>query len=274
MGTGVLSEPEIFGDEPASSAFTLGDGVGFVVVEPMAGREGPCEDVAALLPLGGSCGLLIIADGAGGHVGGAQAARDAVAALIETVCAHVGDDGGDAELVRDGIMRGFDAANEAVSAPGAGSATTLVVVEARPGTARTYHAGDSVALAVGQRGKMRLQTMAHSPVGYAVEAGLLDELEAMYHDSRHEVSNLLGYPEMRIEVGPVVALKARDTLIVGSDGLFDNLHVSEIVNIVRTGALDKAASELRELTRKRMAGEDEAEPGKPDDLSFILFRAA
>ncbi|MEN8164347.1 MAG: ATP-binding protein, partial [Acidobacteriota bacterium] len=40
---------------------------------------------------------------------------------------------------------------------------------------RPYHVGDSQAVVCGQRGKLKLQTMAHAPVAYAVEAGVLDE---------------------------------------------------------------------------------------------------
>ena len=79
-------------------------------------------------------------------------------------------------------------------------------MEISNGSVRPYHVGDSVILLVGQRGKIKLQTVSHSPVGYAVEAGVLDEVEAMHHQDRHVVSNFIGSPEMRIEVGAPLRL--------------------------------------------------------------------
>ena len=59
-----------------------------------------------------------------------------------------------------------------------------------------------------------MRTVAHSPVGYAEEAGLLDREEAIHHAHRHLVSNMLGMPEMHIEVGPPLTLDARDTIVL------------------------------------------------------------
>jgi serine/threonine protein phosphatase PrpC len=127
-------------------------------------------------------------------------------------------------------------------------------------------------LLVGQRGKVKLQTISHSPVGYAVEAGYLDAEEAMLHEDRHYVTNTLGSPDMRIEIGTPVAMAARDTLLLASDGLFDNLYVGEIVDLVRKGPLVDAAARLLATCRGRMAAVQEGRPSKSDDLTFVLYR--
>ena len=59
--------------------------------------------------------------------------------------------------------------------------------------ARSYQIGDSEAMIVGQRGLIKLQTLPHSPTGFAVEAGFLDEREALHHAERHLVSNFLAF---------------------------------------------------------------------------------
>jgi serine/threonine protein phosphatase PrpC len=125
---------------------------------------------------------------------------------------------------------------------------------------------------VGQRGRIKFQTIAHSPTGFAVEAGFLDELEAMLHEERHVVSNFLGNNDMRIEVGPPSQLAARDTLILASDGLTDNLHVVEIVETIRKGTLETAVEKLVAMVRKRMLEGDPGLPSKPDDLTVLLLR--
>ncbi len=153
-----------------------------------------------------------------------------------------------------------------------GAATTLTVVEFDGETVRHYHVGDSMVLLTGQRGKVKMQSIPHSPVGYAVESGMLDETDAMHHEDRHVISNVIGSADMRIEVGSAVPVAPRDTLVLASDGLSDNLHMPEIVECVRKGPIADAARELARQARERMEWEGEGEPSKPDDLTFVLFR--
>ena len=153
-----------------------------------------------------------------------------------------------------------------------GSATTMTVITIEGLIARSYQIGDSEALVVGQRGLIKLQTTAHSPTGFAVEAGFLDEREALHHEDRHLVSNFLGTSDMRIDVGAGVELRPRDTVLVASDGLTDNVHLDEIVEQVRTGGLVDSAAAVVKLAEERMSGAVSGQPSKPDDLSLILFR--
>ena len=120
-----------------------------------------------------------------------------------------------------------------------------------------------------------------SQVGYqtagltwtAEYVGVLDESEAMQHEDRHIVSNVVGCPGMRIEIGSPIKLAPRDTVLLGSDGLFDNLRVDEIVHRVRKGPLDKAIAELAKLSRTRMVEPtDQHAMSKPDDLTIVGFR--
>ena len=153
-----------------------------------------------------------------------------------------------------------------------GAATTFTVVTIEGRIARAYQIGDSEGLIFGQRGLLRLQTPVQSPTGLAVEAGFLNEREALGHRDRHLVSNFLGTTDMSIDIGAEVELQARDTIVIASDGLMDNVLVGEISERVRTGPLDKAADAVIALARRRMNGTAVEQPSKPDDLSIILFR--
>lgn len=231
-------------------------------------KETANEDAAALVPFGSASGVLAIADGAGGQRDGAQASALAIDELRRAI-----NDAAKADRdLREAIMDGIERANQAVSSLGTGAATTLAVVELQDQTVRTYHVGDSMVLVTGQKGKIKLQTISHSPVGYAVHAGLLDETEAMHHEDRHLVSNIIGSSDMHIEVGSTVELASRDTLVMASDGLFDNLHLDEIVEHTRRGKLPAAAQRLVNACRGRMTDAKKDRPSKPDDLTFILFR--
>ena len=96
----------------------------------------------------------------------------------------------------------------------------------------------------------------------------------MYHEERHLVSNVIGTPDMRIEVGSALQLAPRDRLLLASDGLWDNLHMNEIVGTVRKGPLPQAALTLTDHCDARMHKEGEVgkTPSKPDDLTLVLFR--
>ena len=226
------------------------------------------EDTAAIIPYGPGAAVLVVADGAGGLPAGKRASLTAVTTLAASLQAAMDR----TMLLRTAILNGIEAANEAVMALGNGSATTMTVITIEGLIARSYQVGDSEALVVGQRGLVKLQTTAHSPTGFAVEAGFLDHRDALHHAERHLVSNFIGTSDMRIDVGAGVELRPRDTVLVASDGLTDNVHLDEIIERVRKGGLLESATAVASLAGRRMRGGAEGQPSKPDDLSLILFR--
>jgi PPM family protein phosphatase len=237
-------------------------------------KETPNEDAAAFWPVGQASGVLAVADGLGGHAGGERASRTAIETVQKSLqeASPASIENGESVDLRAAILNGIEAANQSVRELGTGAATTLALVEIQDRTIRTYHVGDSSILLTGQRGKIKLQTIAHSPIGYAVEAGLMKEEEAIHHEARHVISNVIGSEQMRIEIGPPTEMAARDTLLIASDGLFDNLLFDEIVETIRSGPIESAVNDLVELARKRMASENGSAPSKPDDLTVIAYR--
>jgi serine/threonine protein phosphatase PrpC len=239
-------------------------------------KSTPNEDVAALLPCRPQHGVLAVADGLGGHAGGERASRLSIDTIHEKIReALLVSDDSDTESLRPAILDGIEAANAAVRALGTGAATTLSLVEIQGRVVRAFQVGDSAILLAGQRGKLKYQTIAHSPIGYAVEAGLIAEEEAIHHDQRHMISNVIGSEQMHVEMGPTIRMAARDTLVLASDGLLDNLLPSEIVELVRTGPLDRAVGELASVAQARMNATAEMAamtPSKPDDLTIIAYR--
>ena len=226
------------------------------------------EDSALAMTYGTDAVVVAVADGAGGLPAGQRASNTAVAALRNALEQAAREK----VLLRTAILNGIEAANAAVMALSNGSATTLTVVGADEDSARSFHVGDSSALLIGQRGKLKFQTIAHSPTGFAVEAGFLEETEALFHSERHVVSNFLGDSEMRIDVGASTRFAQFDTMVVASDGLTDNVRVDEITEAVRKGPITKALQRLTLEARQRMLGADSGQPCKPDDLTVLLMR--
>ena len=105
------------------------------------------------------------------------------------------------EDLRPRILDAFELANQNVLDLRIGAGTTLVVVEISDRVVRTYHAGDSIAVLVGQRGQLKIDTIPHSPVGYGVASGMLGEEESMVHEDRSLISNCVGSPDMHLDVG-------------------------------------------------------------------------
>lgn len=230
-------------------------------------RERENED-GALVWTDGGRSVLAVADGAGGHVGGAHASRLVLDALTDAL----GRAAGVADL-RPFVLDAFERANAGIRALDTGAGSTLAVAELDGQRLRTYHAGDSEVLVIGQRGRLLYQTLSHGPTAYAVEAGMLDPADALHHDERHVISSALGFEELRIELGRLERVPARATVVVASDGLTDNVTTDEIVELARRGPLVRAAESLVALAARRMAGGDVDAPSKPDDLGLVLYRA-
>jgi serine/threonine protein phosphatase PrpC len=247
---------------------SVGGGSLIAYTAPAPNKSTENEDCVAAIPYGPNAVIMVVADGAGGLPAGRRASQTAVSALNTSLNNSMNE----TMLLRTAILNGIDAANDAVLALGNGSATTMTLMTVEGHIARSYQIGDSEAMIVGQRGRIRLQTMAHSPTGFAVEAGFLDQRAALMHDDRHLVSNFMGTTDMRVDVGAETKLQAKDTILLASDGLTDNVHSHEITDLIRKGPLEDAAQSMIGLALRRMTAETMHQPCKPDDLSVILFR--
>ncbi|QEF96633.1 Putative protein phosphatase 2C-type [Stieleria maiorica] len=233
-----------------------------VLARTCPGKQDPNDDSAAVIRTFDDALVLAVADGVGGSPSGHRASAIAMQCLAESLQSQT--ESGD---LRPLILDGIEKANTRVLELGIGAGTTISVVEVQNRVARGYQVGDSMALVVGQRGVIKWKSTSHSPVGYAVESGMMGEEEAMYHDDRHFVSNLVGSKSMHIEIGPAVTLAKRDTIVLASDGLFDNLHLDEVCSLARVGPPIKRMRRLVDQATERM----HTELGKPDDLSIVLL---
>ncbi len=231
-------------------------------------KRSPNEDSAFLyrLPTGGV--VLAVADGCGGMKSGEKASRLAITTIVKNLDRATNQ----SASVRNAILDGIERANERILKSNLGSACTIAVAEIQADRMRSYHVGDSMIMVVKRR-KIRYESISHSPVGYAVGSGLLPTRKAMFHEDRHLVSNVLGYREMRIEIGPTLSISNQDCVVVASDGLSDNLNSDEIADRCRNAGPETTVSKLARLASRRMKQACATRPCKPDDLTIIAYQS-
>ncbi len=235
---------------------------------PDRDEPGANEDAAGVVGWADGSVVLAVADGLGGHGDGDVAAALTIDAILQAVTAT----GGDEASIAGAVVAALEQANGALLERRGGMATTIIVAAIHGDRLRCFHAGDSELLAVGQRGRIRCHTISHSPVSYGVEAGLIDPEAGFVHDERHLVLNYIGREALRIEMSTALTLSTLDTVLLASDGLWDNVPMPEVAEIIRSGDLNEAVATLEELAGRRMQAGMSGGVGKPDDLTVLAYR--
>ena len=244
--------------EPRKVKLKAGQAV--VFSRPHHGQSGINEDALGIVEKHDGHVCLAVADGVGGLPRGLEAATLVVSLLADT---SLNED--------QSLQERIKAANQELLNELPSAATTVSVAEIANNAAQVCHVGDSTVLVVGQRGRVKLKTQSHSPVGIK-EANGLDEKEALFHPQRHLLNNMMGDRAMWLEKQEVIELATRDTVLLGTDGLWDNLFLSEIVELIRAGELFDSAKKLAQIVIERMETAVTGQPSKPDDVSFVLYR--
>jgi len=251
----------LFGQDLAEPQLViLKAGQAMVFSRSHAGQSGANEDALGVFEDVSGRTCLAVADGVGGLPQGLEAATLAIGLLAEA-----------SRSESTPIENRIETANQKLLTQLPNAGTTVCVAEITDDALVSCHAGDSTALVVGQRGRIKLRTQSHSPVGIK-EANGLDEKEALFHPQRHLLNNMMGDRALWLEKQDALELASRDTVLLGTDGLWDNLFLSEIVEMIRVGELSESAEKLAEAVIQRMSHPVAGLPSKPDDISFILYR--
>jgi serine/threonine protein phosphatase PrpC len=226
--------------------------------------------------------LLVVADGMGGHRGGATASREALAAIAADFLADAnGERAADLpERAAPGaadpgerLRRAIESANERVHSmseedPGlAGMGTTVVafLLDA-PGRGTVAHVGDSRAYRL-RGGRLEALTTDHSVVAEMLRRGVLTAEEAAYHPRRNEILRSVGVlPEVDVEVG-AVELAVGDWILLCSDGLCGVVSDAEIEEVLVAAASDPNALETAADDLVALANDC----GGPDNVTVQLL---
>lgn len=206
--------------------------------------------------------LLIVADGMGGHRGGATASRLAG----ETVKMQYLDS--ETSDIPTALRQSLSRANarifsEAQSNPelrGMGTTTSVLAVRDHHGW--LAHVGDSRIYLV-RNGTIQQLTDDHSLVATMVREGLLTSQEAETHPRRNVLQRSMGVAEdVEIDVRGPFELREGDTFILCSDGLHGVVKEQELQEIA-AGTIEEAADEFLRRALER---------GAPDNVTVIVAR--
>lgn len=174
--------------------------------------------------------LLVVADGMGGHAGGALAAGTAVDSLVASfLAAEPGEDS--RVILRTALESAHDAVVAAGERTGLGSRprSTCAVCMVRDGRAVWAHVGDTRVYFVRGR-ELVTRTRDHTPIESLLQDGLISEEEVAGHPMRHYVEYCLGGVAERppMTVSELVELAPDDLLVVCSDGLWTTTSDTEL----------------------------------------------
>lgn len=182
----------------------------------------------------------VVADGAGGHHGGAIASHQVVQDLRTALDAHAHQTGG--HLLPDqltALITGAHARLQTVQREASGVTrmhTTVVVLwlHAHHGVALWSHVGDSRLYRL-RYGSIDHISQDDSVVQRMVEAGLLTAAQALEHPARHQLLSALG---IETEVEPhtlpgLVRIEDGDAFLLCSDGWWEPLGNELITRLYR-----------------------------------------
>jgi serine/threonine protein phosphatase PrpC len=212
--------------------------------------------------------LMVLADGLGGHEGGALAAE----ILTQTALRAF-------EAVRQPVITKPSAflalavmqAHKAIYARGQAQdppispRTTCVLCLVQNGYAYWAHVGDS-RLYHFRNGQVLTRTLDHTVTEQMHLDGLLSEEEMKRHPEKARLLKAVGGPRTpSISLGEETALNRNDVLLLCTDGLWEALSADELYGFMKYPTLDEGVEEMLLAAEHRMKQ-------RADNLSAISLR--
>jgi protein phosphatase len=212
-------------------------------------------------------GLLMLADGMGGHLAGEVASvlavRTAARYILQACLAsfsereHTADEPSLKEVLTDAVRR----ANELVIERVPGGGTTLLCALLMGDQAYIANVGDSRAYLVSSKGCSQI-TRDHSIVDILLELGQMTMEEAAHHPQRNVLYRAVGQ-RGPLEVDTFFCrIPPGEALLLCSDGLWEMVSEEEIARIVT------ASSSFQEACDTLVQRANEA--GGKDNISVII----
>jgi len=233
--------------------------------DAMGGRKEQQDRVELFEARDGSERLLVLADGMGGHSGGALAAE----AVIETARAiwrkHILEPRAPETLLRDLIQRAHDRINDEGEKKGLSPRSTAVLLHITDHHASWAHVGDS-RLYRFRGSELVGRSLDHSVVQMLVDMGKVAEDEMATHPDQNRLTQSLGGktpPEPDFDGAEIVV---GDGFVLCSDGLWEQITPEEMIKALEAGALSVEAKTLVKRATERGGADG-------DNVTIAMARA-
>lgn len=214
-------------------------------------------------------GLLVVADGMGGHEAGERASKQVVSTVmskvqelqavpaLKGVTRPLRQAKTASDVLRDAIQQSNNLlyAARQKAHTGIDRGTTLNAVLIIGDSATVANVGDSRTYLL--RGGMLQQiTQDHSLVASLISAGLITDEEARKHPQRNQIFRTMGdKPNVEVDTFPQV-LSAGDCLLLCSDGLWEMIRDDDIQSILLNAPSPQAACDELIQAANDAGGED------------------
>ena len=226
----------------------------------VGGREEQQDRVAILQSDGAQ--LLVVADGLGGHEGGALAAQ----AVVEAARDHFTrtDRLQDAEGHLAAIVANAHCRINAIATQGHSPHSTCVLLCVADGVATWAHVGDS-RLYRFENGRLAERTTDHSVVEMMRLRGRITEEEMKTHPDQNRLYEALGGSQTPKPDFGLKAVEAGDSFLLASDGIWENVSNAQL-----EGALE--ASDFTTSLKELVAGAKSVGGPTCDNLAVAGWR--
>jgi serine/threonine protein phosphatase PrpC len=213
--------------------------------------------------------LVVLADGMGGHSGGAMAAEQAILSAQQNLEAFTPATDKPEQLLDAVIRDAHSAIRLSRFTSEKDPHSTIVVFLLYRGKAYWAYCGDSRLYHFHGRETL-LRTQDHSLVGELQRRGKLTEEEALRHPQRHVLVACLGSDRApRVEHGSYAEVTDGDNFLICSDGLWTYFPDEDFAVTLDEHPANDAAQRLLDMARLRAGGS-----GDNLSLAIVKFVAA
>ena len=225
------------------------------------------QDRVAIFPHARKKGvaLAVVADGMGGHTGGALAAAQVIH-TTKTNLDHFAPAEESAKCLLENSLREAHTMIKASRFMNEKDPhSTAVMLLLLPGSVTWAHCGDSRLYRF--RGKQLLsRTIDHSYVEHLVASGRITALQALTHPNRNVLlTSLGGQDEPKMDTAETADLLAGDAFVLCSDGLWGYFDDEELATLVAENSARDACEILIDKARQRAKGSG-------DNLSLAIIK--
>ncbi|MDR2015075.1 MAG: protein phosphatase 2C domain-containing protein [Azoarcus sp.] len=225
------------------------------------------QDRVAVLthPLHPGALLIVLADGMGGHSGGAMAAEQVMLAAQQNLEAFSPATEQPGQLLSTVVQDAHSSIRLSRFASEQDPHSTIVAFMLYRGRVYWAHCGDSRLYHFRNR-RLMLRTRDHSLVEELQRRGKLTEEEALHHPQRNVLVSCLGSDRAPLaDTGSCSNVVAGDHFLLCSDGLWNYFSDEELTDTLSSLSASDAAQRLLDLTRRRSQGGG-------DNISFVIVK--